>query len=333
MKSTFIHLRHQPHSNKGYSEKLILFALRLTALGSVNLALLSGCQSSLNTAATRRPVAASATAAEAQNHAKIISAVMRRDTVLFGEVHYNPAQHALRANLVRQAILQGARPAMAFEQFDRDAQPRIDTIVATRPNSADDFLDALFPGNTRPKGWQWPLYAPLIELALQYELPIIAANLSRADAIKVSMSGLDAVFDSPTLTRIGLDRAVTAHVRTEQARAIKEGHCNALPDDGIAAMASAQIARDAVLAERLRAQQDRGVILFAGNGHTRRDVGVGYWLSGARPFTAIGLLERGDLTINASGRFDITLVTEPHRRDDPCIAFRARPLPTHTPKS
>ena len=312
----------------GCSEKSILQMARLAALGGVSLTLLAGCQSSPSTLINQGAVVTLTGATELESQAKIVRAIVRRDTVLFGEVHDNPAQHALRAKLVGEAIAQGARPAMAFEQFDRNLQPRIDAVLANRPKSAEAFLAELFPpdASARPKGWQWPLYAPLIDIALKNDLPIVAANLSRADAIKVSMSGVDAVFDAPTKTLVGLDRTIAMTVRDEQRRAIKEGHCNALSDEGINAMANAQLARDALLAQRLLAHLNRGVILFAGNGHTRRDAGVGYWLrdTPAIKFTSIGLLERGDSPINNDGKFDIVLTTNPHPREDPCIAFRAR---------
>ena len=298
--------------------KMVRLTLRSAIISCACTAVLVGCQSV--------PIDQSARDEAAKNN--MVAAIVRRDIVLFGEVHDHPAQHALRADIVRRALAQGARPALAFEQFDRDVQARIDATLAKKPASADEFLGTLFPNNTRPKGWKWPLYAPLIELALTYELPIIAANLSRADAIKVSMRGVDAVFDSSTKKLLGLDRTVTANVRAEQSRAIQRGHCNELDGEGAAAllgaMANAQLARDAVLAERLRAHVRRGVILFAGNGHTRRDIGVGYWLASDQKLTSIGLLERSDAAIDTTPQFDIVVTTEPHPREDPCIAFHAR---------
>ena len=312
----------QPHCNKAFIEKMLCFIPSkiprfrqiFALLGCLSAAWVSGCQSAM--------ISASATDDAAKD--AMVAAIVRLDIVLFGEVHDNPAQHALRAEIVGKALDQGARPALAFEQFDRNVQARIDAALASKPSSADAFLDTLFPGNTRPKGWQWRLYAPLIEFALKYDLPIVAANLSRADATKVSMGGVDAVFDGPTQKMLGLDRTIAPNVSDEQRRAIKDGHCNALPDDGVTAMASAQLARDAVLAESLRVNTSRGVILFAGNGHTRRDVGVGYWLGNELKITSIGLLERADAAINTTPPFDIVLTTEPHPREDPCIAFRAR---------
>lgn len=297
------------------SARLCVAALTFTVTLTVTLMLmLGGCQNR-----SPAPVSVDDAATEA-----IVAAILRRDTVLFGEVHDNPAQHALRAQIVERALAAGARPALAFEQFDRALQPRIDSALAARPKSSQGFLDTLFPGDSKPKGWQWPLYTPLIDLALAHGLPIIAANLSRADAIKVSMTGLGSAFDVDALKALGLDRDIAASVRDEQRRAIKDGHCNALADDGVNAMATAQLARDAVLAASLRGSNGRGVILFAGNGHTRRDVGVGYWLPAGQRFTSVGLLERGESVSNVSAKFDIVVTTDPHPRADPCIAFRSR---------
>ena len=43
--------------------------------------------------------------------------------VLLGEVHDNAAQHALRVAALRQLLAAGARPAIAFEQLDRERRP------------------------------------------------------------------------------------------------------------------------------------------------------------------------------------------------------------------
>jgi hypothetical protein len=50
----------------------------------------------------------------------------RRPVVLLGEVHDNAAQHATRAAALRRLLAGGARPAIAFEQFDRERQADID---------------------------------------------------------------------------------------------------------------------------------------------------------------------------------------------------------------
>ena len=49
-----------------------------------------------------------------------------RRIVVLGEVHDNSAQHALRLAALRIIVDGGARPALAFEQFDREWQADID---------------------------------------------------------------------------------------------------------------------------------------------------------------------------------------------------------------
>src|SRR5688500_17120311 len=48
----------------------------------------------------------------------LADAISRRPVVLLGEVHDNATQHAVRAEALRRLLASGARPALAFEQFD-----------------------------------------------------------------------------------------------------------------------------------------------------------------------------------------------------------------------
>src|SRR6267378_4298680 len=105
---------------------------------------------------------------------------------------------ALAAQMQRRPLallLQaGSRPALAFEQFDRERQADIDRVLGATPAQGVDRAEQLAALGGR--GWNWNLYRPFLELALQYRLPIVAANLSRADALRVSKEGFGAVFDA-----------------------------------------------------------------------------------------------------------------------------------------
>src|SRR4029453_16793685 len=67
------------------------------------------------------------------NPAALVRAMQGHGIVLLGEVHDNAAQHTLRAAALRQWIIAGARPAMAFEQFARERQPDIERARRERP--------------------------------------------------------------------------------------------------------------------------------------------------------------------------------------------------------
>ena len=259
----------------------------------------------------------------------LASAMATRRSVLLGEVHDNAEQHALRVEALRQRIAAGARPAIAFEQFDRNRQGDIDRLRREQPGNADALI-----ATAGASSWQWKYYRPFVQLALDHDLPIVAANLSRSDAMKVASAGWDAVFDAATQKTLGLDRLADTFI-TAHERSIARGHCDLLPAEVLPSMARAQIARDIVLARSLRAYLDRGVVLLTGNGHVRKDIGVPVWLDTdeRRDVVTIALIEadgEGPMA-ELRERYDVVIETPPAERPDPCEALRKRlrpPAPT-----
>ena len=269
------------------------------------------------------PVAVAATRID-PTAAALAQAMSRHRIVLLGEVHDNAAQHALRVAALRQLMERGARPALAFEQFDREHQADIDRARRERPRDTD-YLIAQAKGSN---DWNWASYRPFVALALEFDLPIVAANLARADAMQVAIRGWSAAFDAKTVQERGLD-ALPSDFRHKQEEVIATGHCNLLPAEVLAPRANAQIARDFVMAQSISPYVDRGVVLLAGNGHVRRDVGVPFWLSreGARQAISIALLERDDdrSAADSAADFDAHVITERAEREDPCKQLQQRP--------
>ncbi|WP_084545360.1 ChaN family lipoprotein [Derxia gummosa] len=265
--------------------------------------------------------------------------------LLLGEVHDNAAQHQLRIEALRRAIVAGARPALLMEQFDRERQPDLDRALAAARRDraiatpagldrlADAVIDAGAPGR---KGWDWSAYRGFVVLALGYDLPIIAVNLSRADASKIVGGGLESVFSPAERQSLGLDRPPPESLLAAQAEAIVASHCNQIDTATARRMALAQIARDAVMAAFLRAHAQQAEVLIAGNGHVRRDLGVPQWL-GATAAISVGLEEDTGLqpgmalalAADRTGgkpatRYDLVIATPAAQRADPCEAFKAR---------
>jgi uncharacterized iron-regulated protein len=249
----------------------------------------------------------------------------RRPVVLLGEVHDNAAQHAARAAALRRLLESGARPAIAFEQFDRERQADIDRARRETPPPGRTLAEHVIEQARPARGWDWRLYRPFVELALEFDLPIVAANLSRADAMRVATQGFAAVFDEPTRARAGLDALPPALLAAHE-RAVDDGHCNRMPAESLPAMARAQIARDLALAESIRPHFGRGVVLLTGNGHARTDIGVPYFFTAAeRARTiAIGLLERDKADDDWEQRFDVAFATPVQAREDPCATLPPR---------
>ncbi|KAF0814752.1 hypothetical protein IGB42_00807 [Andreprevotia sp. IGB-42] len=245
----------------------------------------------------------------------IFSSMKQKDVVLLGEVHDNAEGHRQRAALIQRAVeLDQRRPAIAMEQFDRERQGDLDRAL----KSCNDADCVILAAGGAKASWNWAFYKPVIDLALKYQLPLIAANVSRADGAKISKEGFAAAFDPATLASLGLDKPVPADIQSAQEKEIAAGHCGKLPATALPGMARAQVARDAYMAKVLRDhRQPHGVILLAGNGHVRRDLGAPRWLGTDVQALSVAFVEA---TPDAAA-YDLFAVVPAATRPDPCAAF------------
>jgi uncharacterized iron-regulated protein len=237
------------------------------------------------------------------------------DVLLLGEVHDNMAGHAARAAMLRARIETGWRPAIAMEQFDTGQQAALDAAMRACAD-ADCVVQNVAPEKS---GWTWAYYTPVIALAMEYKLPLRAANLSRADASKIVKGRFADALSPELVARYRLD-ALPAALLTAQETEVRDSHCGALPESMVSPMAKAQIARDVVMAETMRAHAATGVVLIAGNGHVRKDIAVPFWLrrDGMAP-RAVGFLEP---TSDAAAFDDVERIPATER-PDPCAGFKA----------
>jgi uncharacterized iron-regulated protein len=274
---------------------------------------------------------AAAIAIAIANANAIATAMQGRRHVILGEVHDNAALHAIRLEALRALLATGARPALAFEQIDRGRQSQVDRARAERPGDAAHLIAAA----DRDGGWDWSLYRPFVQLALDHDLPIVAANLSRVDTMRASREGFVPVLGYARTQELGLDRLPRPFLEVHES-AIADGHCGLLPATMLPVFARAQVARDIVLSDALRTHPDRGVVLLTGNGHARIDVGIPYWLTPQERAASIsiGIVERAatgqapaataQTPAPADPPFDVTFTVEAVARPDPCIGLRER---------
>lgn len=242
---------------------------------------------------------------------RLDTAVRSKPLVLLGEVHDNVEQHRLRAQALRSLLETGARPALLMEQFDREHQADLDRVLARPGVTPDDVIAAATTGDPAMQGWSWSLYRPYLALAIEYGLPVVAVNVSRADTRVIVAEGLSAQ---------GFDATVPDDISRTQAEAIVAGHCGMIDTPLATKMSDAQVARDQFMAKAITAHP-RGAVLLAGNGHVRRDIGVPRWLDVATRArsVSIGLLEADDPNVDA---FDVAIMTPVQDRPDPCEAMR-----------
>jgi uncharacterized iron-regulated protein len=232
----------------------------------------------------------------------------RVPVLLLGEVHDNPDGHRARLALLQSRVAAGWHPAIAMEQFDRERQPDLDRAQ----RECKDAACVVAMAAPAKAGWNWDFYAPVIDLALRRHLPLYAANLSRADAGRI--------------VEHGWNQPVPADVLQPQVDEVRTGHCGMLPDGMLAPMATAQVARDAAMADvisaALAAHPGDGVVLLAGNGHVRRDIGVPVWLRARHvAYESVGFVEE----VAETSHFDRAEVVPAFAREDPCAKFKPPP--------
>jgi uncharacterized iron-regulated protein len=250
--------------------------------------------------------------------------------VLLGEVHDNAGHHRLRLDLLAALVRDGRRPAIAMEQFDREHQPALER-VQSEPAPTPELLKTA--GRIDAQGWNWSYYEPIVRLALDHRLPIFAANLSRADAFRVSSEGAAAVLGAAAVSALQLDQPLPDAARLKLEQVIDDGHCGQAPRNILPGMVAAQRARDAVMAQTLQAHAP--AVLIAGNGHVRRDFGVPHYL--ARYPQGDDVLVVGFLEVDAARQaptdyltagapeYDYVTFTPRAPRPDPCKELRFKP--------
>nr|WP_239058075.1 ChaN family lipoprotein [Crenobacter caeni] len=251
-------------------------------------------------------------AAEGSGAPARVAAAMQGDAVvLLGEVHDNATGHALRARWLGDAVAAGWRPALVFEQFEAARQGELAAARSACGRDAGCLIERAGGG-----GWDWPLYRPLVQLALDNDLPMVGAGIGRSGMGALRQGGYPALFDAATLARYRPD-AAPADLVAGQRRAIEQGHCNKLPARAVDAMLPMQFSRDIAMADALLAHGQNGAVLIAGNGHVRQDLGVPRWWRGRAEPRVVGFVEAaGDDAL-----YDVTVTVPAAPREDPCAAF------------
>jgi uncharacterized iron-regulated protein len=271
----------------------------------------------------------------------LVEQLSRARFILLGERHDNPDHHRLQTELLRALIARGLRPAVSFEMFTADDAPVIARQLADAPRDADALADAV---DWKRSGWPaWPMYRPLVQVALDAGLPVVAGNVSRSVVRGVTDNGLD--LNPATAAGLGLDVPWPLAFQADLTAELRRAHCGHGSDTMIERMALIQRARDARMARSLvEADRGDGAVLIAGAGHVRTDRGVPMQLRMLRPGHAAASVifqevaddsaePRAYADASPGGRppFDYVWFTARVDAVDPCERFKARGTPAREP--
>lgn len=121
---------------------------------------------------------------------EIMKSLEDADVVFLGEFHDDAVAHAIQLEIFKRAVEQYGpkrRVTLSLEMFERDVQTVLDEYLAGQISESHFLL------SSRP----WPRYKedyrPLVELAKEKKLAVVAANAPRRYVNMVSRNGRDSV--------------------------------------------------------------------------------------------------------------------------------------------
>ena len=227
--------------------------------------------------------------------------------ILLGEQHDQSAHHQWEAETVSLLAGRQRLAALVIEMAPTGGS------TAALPATASDaeVKTALqWEQGGASGGWPWKDYGPMVMNAVRAGVPVLGGNLPRTQ-MKQAMG--EARYDSH----------LPAAGWALQLDAIKDGHCGLLPESQFAPMARIQLARDEAMAQTVRSIQPQGkaVLLVAGKGHVRRDIGVPTWLpADLKQKVAIAQSTNTQAAINLKA--DKLLMLEGNASEDQCAKLR-----------
>ena len=187
----------------------------------------------------------------------LLDSVLPAPVLMLGEQHDAAEHQALQRDVVEALARRDQLAALVMEMIEQGRSTQ------GLPSDADEqrVRDALAWSDQG--GWPWAVYGPVVMAAVRSGVPVIGGNLPRAQM-------RNAMGDAT------LDDSVNGIVLQRQRDGIRESHCNLLPDSQIGPMTRIQLARDKTMAQAVAQAVIPGktVVLVAGNGHVRRDLGV-----------------------------------------------------------
>ena len=123
----------------------------------------------------------------------VVAASRNVDVLFMGELHGNPGAHdfqlGLLESLIHDARETGRSLALSLEMFERDVQLVLDEYLEGLITE-DQFLAAARPWANHERD-----YRPLVELAREAGIPVVAANAPRRYVNRVARLGRDALED------------------------------------------------------------------------------------------------------------------------------------------
>lgn len=204
---------------------------------------------------------------------KMLKETRDADVIIFGELHNNPICHWMELEILNYLSDQDRPVIMGMEMFERDQQKVLDELMAGvfELKKLDQYTRS------------WPNYGtdykPLVAMALERNVPIIATNVPRRYASLVFKQGMDSLSKLDISQEIlpDLDFSVDTTLAT-YAEVLAMG--KNMPGHGSENFLNAQALKDVAMAEALFRERTDNEVLYHINGgfHSKNKEGICHYL-------------------------------------------------------
>ena len=262
------------------------------------------------------------------NEDELITRIIASDVLMLGEVHDNVEHHELQQKLFKARIESGRQPALMMEQLDAQSQPILDQALA-----GEDRDKVLNNVTALIKFSDTQFYTPLLSIAIDNHLPVIAANVPNHLLRPVIWDGYEA-YDADELMRLMVEDVWNESRQKYLARNMGGAHCGQLREELRVGLTRSQRLRDALMTDSAIASVDRGVVAIVGSSHARYDIGLPLYFAARAPTSLILSIAFVEVTENANdpsvynrvsatgeAPYDVMWFTPRMDREDPCANF------------
>ena len=215
---------------------------------------------------------------------ELLGDITKAEVIYLGENHENADHHRHQAQIIKDLIKQGKKPAIGFEFFSVDQTGHLMTYVSSysvkHPASVDKKREAILRSNL---GWMsrsdrtWQFYYQFVKLAAENKLTVFGSDLPAGIIRRITRNGSD------NLTEIEKGFLQTTPFEDEAYRQLmlerfKVAHCGYSHGNMMERMYDAWLARNDAMAHSIatmkKANPNQPVVMILGKGHTENNMAV-----------------------------------------------------------
>ena len=249
---------------------------------------------------------------------KVVATAKPFTYVLLGEKHDNPDHHWLQAQMLKAVIEDNESVAIGFEMLNDPDK------LSNSWQTTEEFASAV---DWNRSGWpDFSIYEPIFRVALDTKSTIVAANPSSSFLMTTMQEGWDSI-PQKELATLGLDVPLPEAAHKDLEQAIITGHCGYTNPKMTAMMVIGQRLKDAWMARQLVRAESEKKFLIAGNGHIRKDRGVGFYLPPDKTISIASVevsKEKKEPVLYDTQGADFLFFTPRVDNSDPCEKYRKK---------